>query len=242
MAVELICPTCGHVNRSTGMFCAKCGGKMGVPEIRQTRKPIPILPFLRFVIKSIVLLAVLGGAAAVFWPLPVPKGILDTGRAQIVHKTFQNLKAHLEARQQGQPAPASDNSAVFTDDDINQFLAWRIAELAAEASSGSGTTMTLQAVQVRLLPGAVRVVALGQYGPIRLSYEIEGRPTQPQKLFPMKIHRARLGHFPIFIAAGRDFAADRIVGILAGLDAESWVLQNCRLAKLEKNRMAIVTN
>lgn len=222
------------------MFCAKCGGKMGVPEIRQVRKPIPILPFLRFVVKSIVLLAVLGSAAAVFWPLPVKKGMQDTTRAQAVHKTFQDLKAHLEARRQGVPPPATTGTAAFTDDDLNQFLAWRIAELAAEESSGG--TMALQAVQIHLLPDAVRVVALGQFGPIRLSYEIEGRPAQPQKLFPLKILRARIGHFPIFIAAGRDFAADRIVSILAGLDAESWVLQNCRLTKLETNRMTIAVN
>ena len=239
MAVELICPTCGHVNRSTGMFCAKCGGKMGVPEVRQTRKPLPILPFLQFVVKSAILLAVLGGAAAIFWPLPVVKGIQDTARAERTHKLFENLKAHLEARQQNQPPPETQNFAEFSEDDLNLFLSWRIAQMTSEQEE-SGNTMTLQGVQIRLLPGAVQVVALGQYGPIRLSYEIEGRPSQPQVLFPLKIYRARIGHFPLFFAAGRDFAADRIAGILSGLQTEAWVLENCKLIKLEKGRLTIM--
>ena len=229
MPINLICPQCGFENKTAGVFCSRCGGRMGAPQVHQTREPIRIFHILGVLFRAAIALGIIAVIGLLFWPQSIPEVLVDQPRAE---RFQQSIKKLVEAAKQKASAVQ-----VIADTDINNYIAWRIAD-SASAQDSSGVVMDLKGMYVTVTPRDVRAVAVGAFGPIKLSYEVRGRPVVGRNRFALDVRQARIGHLGLpRMAAG--FVAGRIEGIVAGLDEERLVLDNVATAELSDGKVRI---
>ena len=229
MPINLICPQCGFENKTAGVFCSRCGGRMGAPQVKETKEPIRIFHILGVLLRYVIILAIVIGIGLVFWPQSIPDLMPDRAHAERFQQTIKKLT---EAAKQKTPMVQ-----VIADTDINNYIAWRVAD-SASAQDGSGVVMDLKGLYVTTTPRDIRVVALGALGPIKLSYEARGRPVVGRGRFALDVRETKIGHFALPGPAS-GFVLGRIEGIVGGLTDERAALDGIAAAELGEGKVRV---
>lgn len=230
MPVKVVCPQCGAENRTAGVFCVKCGARMGAPSVQQQREAFPIGRVLSGVARLVVILVLAVVVVLLFWPLKLAETAVDEGRAQ----KFSTWVGGLERLIQSQGTTAN----VIGDADINNYLAWRILQ-TPEAQKPQGMQMGLERVRVEIQPTGVRAVALGGWGPMRLTFDVRGSPTTEGGRFRLAVREARVGHLKMPRPA-HGWVAEKLEQILGGMGRERTVLDHVRRVDLADGKARLV--
>ena len=230
MAVTVVCPQCGYENKAVGVFCTRCGGRMGLgaPTTKVTREPLHLGRALSFVIRSAVLVGLAGAIALLAWPLSLTPLTPDRPHAAEFSAWLQKAE---ETLQQG-------GGGVYKgirQEAINNYIAERIAENTAQQSQSWSMGMSLQQFQIFLEKDTVRAIAVGGFGPLDLSFEIEGAPVVRGGHFALNLSAARIGHLQM-PAFARGFVAGKIAAIVADMQREKFVLDHVKSIELSEGR------
>lgn len=230
MPVNVVCPQCGMENKTVGVFCTQCGARMGTPMVHQQREAFPIGRYLAGAARLVVILVLAVVAGLAFWPLPVAETVVDETRARKVAQWVGAMEQLI--RQQGTTASLLD------DEDINMYLAWRLQE-AVDAGRAQGAQMSLDRIRVEIRGDRVRAVALGGWGPLRLSFDVRGLPGTTPGSFRLAIREARLGHLKLPKPA-HGWVAGKLEQILAGMTRERDVLNHVKRVDLTDGKARLV--
>ncbi len=230
MPVHVVCPQCGQENKTVGVFCAKCGARMGAPSVQQRREAFPIGRVLGNLVRlaSILVLALIVGAA--FWPLEVAETAVDETRAKKLGEWVVAMEKLIQQR--------GTTASMIGDDDINNYLAWRVRE-TPEASKPKGMQLGLDRIRVEIRGDRIRAVALGGWGAIRLSFDIRGLPETSDRAFRLNVREARLGHLKL-PGFAHGWVAEKLEQILGGLSRERAVLDHVKRADLADGKVRLV--
>jgi|GEM_PF-3427407 len=227
--MERICPQCGHVNRTAGIFCAKCGKRLTEPPAMdaprgRSFRPLELLSGLVQLVITVGLIALL---ALLLWPPELPDPVSDPAAAQSFEAAMERLLA--AAEQQRPCAEAVSAQAV------NAYLAARVA---ADESAGtaSGLRVALRQIRLDFEQDRVRATADTFYGPIRIVMAVAGRPTITDQGFSMTLEETRVGRLSIPVRYG-GWVAGKIRATLEGLEREREVLRRLRQIQV-KNGVA----
>lgn len=212
------------------MFCVRCGARMVAPTIRQHRQSLPIGRWLMALIRAVVLIGILGSIALMCWPLPVTEPTVNVPQAERFGQRLIEIERTLQQR----------GSVVETipDEALNNYLAWRIRE-----SSGTGTSsaflISLNALIVETRPERMRAVLAGQWGPIRLTFEVKGIPSVDDSGVRFGLYYARLGHLTLPTPGARRWAAEKFRQVLGGLERELQLISAVRRLDLGEGRVRL---
>ena len=192
MAVHLICPSCGFDNKTPGVFCGRCGGRMGIdaaPTFEEKKDPVRALRLTMSFIKTAINLALLVIIVLLLWPMPSEP--IDPYREEAVR--FDRLvEQFIEAgRKQGTAV------TVFNEVDINNYIAWRVQE-SQSAVGGTGYRMQIRSAELKFQQGRMTINVVAGLGPLKISHMLEGQPLLRAGQPPgFTIERARIGHMPM---------------------------------------------
>ncbi len=192
MAIHLICPSCGFDNRTPGVFCGRCGGRMGIdaaPTFQEKKDPVRAIRLVMSFIKTAVNLALLVVIVLLLWPMPsAPVEAYPDSALKFNTLVDQFVEA---GRRQGTAVN------VFSELDVNNYVAWRVQE-SGSAAGESGVRMKIRSAQFRFQPGRVTITVVAALGPLRISHTLEGQPrARTGQPLGFAIERARIGHMPM---------------------------------------------
>ena len=192
MAVTLICPSCGFENKTPGVFCGRCGGRMGVdaaPEFENKKDPVRAFRLTMSFIKTAINLALLVVIVLLLWPMPSTPIEANEDAALKFNKLVEQF---IEAGQKQGTAVH-----VFNEADINNYIAWHVQQ-DQSAVAGTGYRMKIRSAQFSLQPGRVTINILASLGPLKISHTLEGQPAaRTGQRLSFTIERARIGHMPM---------------------------------------------
>lgn len=192
MAVHLICPSCGFENKTPGVFCGRCGARMGVdaaPAFENKKDPVRAFRLLMSFIKTAINLALLVVIVMLLWPMPSEPIEANEDAALKFNKLVEQF---VEAGQKQGTAVH-----VFSEADINNYIAWHV-QSDLSAVTGTGYRMKIRTAQVTLQPGHVTIHILAALGPLKISHTLEGQPVvQAGQRMGFAVERARIGHMPM---------------------------------------------
>lgn len=235
MPVNILCPSCGFENKTAGVFCGRCGARMGMggaPTMNEARDP---MRFVRGAVTALKLLIRLGLAlviALLLWPVRPPAIEADPDRG----KEFNALMDRFSE------AGTRQGSAVhvFSEEAINNYLAWRTQDGLA-AVEGTGYRMSIRQVHLRLraAPGRSEINLVAGLGPLRFSHVLEGRfIAERGRPFRMAVERVRLGHMPMPPAL-HGWMAKKVEGSLGGLERDRAVLDRAARIDVDDGRARV---
>ncbi len=231
MSIDLVCPQCGHHNRVVGVFCAKCGARMGTPEIETRAERASAAGLLGGLVRLLFALAVLGVVGLLLWPVRVPVAPAGEGQVESYLGKLAGLRDAIEA--------GHLTAEVFTEAEINGFLAKRLAGTAG-AGEARGLRLALHALHVNVSDRLVTVTVLAGYGPVRLSYQVSGQPVIGTRQVTFPLASARVGHLPFPGPAG-NWVASKVMQAFTGLEEERFVLDHVEQCDLAVGRLRLVT-
>jgi len=229
MPIAVICPNCGHENKTAAVFCTKCGQKIGAPQLERRREPLAVGRWVMGTLRLLAWLALAWVVGSIFWAVPVPKVTVDVDRAQKFSEGISKLHQVLQR--------GGSTVETVAESDINNYLAWRLQE-TPEAQEFRGVQLALHAVWVELRSERVRAVVVGGWGPLRISFEVKGLPVNEGQGFQFDVFQARLGHLRLPRAA-HHWALGKIRTVLAQMDREAWLLDRARKFDLGDGRVRL---
>ncbi len=230
MPVNVVCPQCGMENKTVGVFCTQCGARMGAPTVHHKREAFPIGRYLAGAGRLLAILVLAAIVGLAMWPLPVAETPADEARA----RKFAQWVVAMEQliRQQGTTA------SVIADEDINNFLAWRLRE-TPDAGRAQGMQVGLDRIRIEIRGDRVRAVALASWGPLQLSFDVRGLPVTAEGPFRLAVREARLGHLRLPTPA-HGWVAGRLEQVLAGMSRERGILDRVKRAELADGKARLV--
>lgn len=230
--MERICPQCGYVNRAAGIFCAQCGARITEPPRPSAtpRRRFNLLAFLVNLIRWAITLAVIAFLVAILWPPPLPAPVHDAARARAFEETMERLLAESD---EGRPA-----AGIVTEQDINAYLSQQLAAVD-QSETSTGLRAALRQVRVDLEPRQVRVTADTAYGPLRIVLVVAGEPVITDQGFSLRLKETRVGRVPFPVAYG-GWIAERVKGIVEGLEREKEILQRMTRLEVEADKAQLV--
>jgi len=231
MSVELVCPHCGHVNRSVGVFCAQCGQRMGTPEMRRRRERAAAPGAAGSVLRLLLLLAVASAVGLLLWPATVTPGTADETLAGACQSKVAGLLA--AARAGGSAA------AQFSEEEVNALLATRLARTQG-ADRAEGLRLALHALRVDVARDGVSAAVLAGHGPIRLSYFVRGTPEVGGGAFRLRVRSARVGHLP-FPGPLAGWVGGKIAQVVGEMENERGALDAATRIELEAGGFRLAT-
>lgn len=175
--------------------------------------------FLGGLLRLLVFLGVALTIGLAVWPLPVAGTAADDAGA----KGFRDRLAK--------------TGTWIGQDDINNYLAWRIRETPA-AGAPQAMQVGLEGVRIEIRADRVRAVAVGRWGPVRLTFDVRGLPDTSGGAFRLRIGEARLGHLRLPKPA-HGWAAGHLETILSGMVEERKVLDGARRIELADGRVKL---
>jgi hypothetical protein len=235
MPVHIVCPSCGFENKTAGVFCGRCGSRMGVggaPTLNEVRDPMRFVRGAMTTLKRLVQLGLAVVIGLLLWPIRPPEIEADAVRGRDLHALLDRFSE----------AGTRQGSAVhvFPEEALNNYLAWRTEEGLAEMG-GTGYRMSIRQVHIRLraLPALSEVNVVAGLGPLRFSHVLEGQfvagPGQP---FRMAVKRSRLGHMPMPTPL-HGWMAEKVEGAMGGLDRDRAVLDRAVRIDVDDGRARV---
>jgi hypothetical protein len=203
---------------------------MGTPAVQHRREAFPIGRYLAGAARLLVILVIAALVGLALWPLSVAETAVDEARARKFAQWVSAMEQLI--RQQGTTA------SVIADEDINNFLAWRLQE-TPDAGRAQGMQAGLDRIRIEIRGDRVRAVALGGWGPLRLSFDIRGLPVTAEGPFRLAIREARLGHLKLPKPA-HGWVAGRLEQILGGMSRERGILDRVKRAELADGKARLV--
>jgi hypothetical protein len=144
MMEQIICKNCNTPQRGSGLFCRKCGEKLGPGNIRlgRVRRPGEAGP-VAGAVRALFLLAVVGAAAALLWPVLPPAASVD---------------------------PAADGATFARQlEQAHRLLKERYTNAAAGARAPA-----VRGVRVTFTEERAIALIIAGWGPVYLTYELTG--------------------------------------------------------------------
>jgi hypothetical protein len=218
MAVRVICPQCGHPNGRVSVFCAGCGARMSERAVMRRHDGPSAGRFLGGLVRLLVVLGVALAIGLAVWPLPVAGTVANDDRAEGFRDRLSRTETWI-----GQ-------------DDINNYLAWRVRD--TPAAGAQAMRVGLEGVRIELREDRVRAVAVGMWGPVRLTFDIRGLPDTTGGAFRLQVGEARLGHLRLPKPA-HGWAAGHLETILSGMVEERKILDGVRRIELSDSRVKL---
>lgn len=218
MAVRVICPQCGHPNGRVSVFCAGCGARMGEGAVMRRHDGWSTGRFLGGLVRLAVVLGIALAIGLAVWPLPVAGTVANDAVA----------KGFLDR--------LSKTGTWIGQDDINNYLAWRVRDTPVEGAQA--LHVGLEGVRIELRVDRVRAVAVGTWGPVRLTFDIRGLPDTTGGAFRLRVGEARLGHLRLPQPA-HGWAAGHLETILSNMVEERKVLDGVRRIELSDGRVKL---
>lgn len=229
--MERICPQCGYVNRAAGIFCAQCGARITEPpQPSKPRRRFNPLSLLANLIRWAITLAVIAFLVAILWPPPVPPPVNDAARARAFEEAMERL---LSESDEGRPA-----AEIVAEHDINAYLSRQLAAVD-QSETSTGMRAALRQVRVDLAPRRVRVIADTAYGPLRIVLTVAGEPVITEEGFTLRLEETRVGRVSFPVTYG-GWIAERVKGIVEGLEREKEVLQRLTRLDVEADKAQLV--
>lgn len=214
MTHQVQCSRCGHSNEPGRLFCMQCGAKLDLSAVVLKRVSFGRRFGAAFVylLRLSIFLALVAGIVALLVP-PQRHGALGTPvHAQQAARRLAVLK---QAWDYGQRA-----SQVLTELEVNAYL----AEAAAKAPAPRWYQPKVRAVNVDFGSGVVTVLVLANWGPLPLSYQLQGRPRDDDRGVTLTTTGTWWGRMPL--PGGADpWVRKRIGEAMAGLDREMAILR-----------------
>lgn len=220
MAVLVICPKCGHPNGRVSMFCAQCGARMGENAVMRRHDAPSVGRVLGGLVRVLVVLGVALTIGLVVWPLPVSGTVANEAGAKGFRDRLAKAGTWIEQ------------------DDINNYLAWRIQDTPA-AGAPQAMRIGLEGVRIEILADRVRAVAVGTWGPVRLTFDIRGLPETSGGAFRLRVGEARLGHLRLPQPA-HGWVAGHFETVLSGMVEERKVLDGARRIDLSDGKARLM--
>ncbi|MCX7819435.1 MAG: hypothetical protein N2652_09560 [Kiritimatiellae bacterium] len=202
---------------------------MVTPEVRRRREPLPIGRWLMALLRAAVIVAIFGAIGLICWPLPVPEVPVNAAHAEKFGERVIEVERTL--RQRGTVVET------IADEALNNYLAWRIRESASAA--GGGFVISLKSLVVETRPERMRAVLAGNWGPIRLTFEVKGIPSADESGASFGLYYARLGHLTLPTAGARNWAAEKFRQVLSGLEREMGLLRAVRRLDLGEGKVRV---
>ncbi|MBI2441389.1 MAG: hypothetical protein HYV35_08470 [Lentisphaerae bacterium] len=188
------CSKCGYENALGHIFCTQCRSKLNIQAVADPawheRKPKSkgARGFQRVLFFLLVVVA--GGVVLALWPLPpqAPQGIATD--AQQADKKIALLEQNI-----------SPTTQVFSEREINAYLAMLLRELPASQNSG------LRTVAVAIRPQAVVLTTISAWGPLtvgplklgpkNISTQVQAVPARGARGFQWTVTGGKIGHLPL---------------------------------------------
>lgn len=232
MSVDLVCPACGHANKTVGVFCSKCGGRMTQPGLQPAQGGPSPWRALGLVARLVAGLAVLLVAVLMLWPAPAqaPGGPDEAAWAEAAG---EGLRALERAARSGRPL-----AHVFSEEEINAYLAERV-RAAAGSGAGGGIALRPSVARVTLTDGRFRFLAVVRYGPVPVAYTVAGRFEEGPEGRRPAVDSAAAGRL-VFPGGTGGWIAGKLRSLLSGLDVERNVLRNASRVDLAAGRARVV--
>ena len=228
--MERVCPNCGYVNRSAGIFCAKCGKRLTEEAVFVASRP----PFNLFrVIVGLIQLAITIGIfvviAQLLLPPAIPPPVSDAQAVSLFNATVERL---LDAVEDGRSA-----TETISDYALNAYLADRVA--AAGAEQAEGLRVGLRQIRVDFEQDRAKVTADTVYGPVRIVMAVTVRPEGSPEGLSLKVEKTQVGRLSIPVRYGR-WVVDKIRSTVEGLERERELLNRTRLIRLQKGAAQVL--
>lgn len=234
MSVSLVCPSCQYENKSPGVFCGKCGARMGIenaPSLAQQKDPLRAMRTFVTVIKSLISLLLAVVIALLLWPIkPTPIDPYDD-YAKIFSSQLDKLLD--TAVKQG------ESVTVILEQDLNNYLAWRQRETSA-AVEGTGYRMDITQTYIAFHSNTIEVNVVASLGPLRISHMVRGTPVcEPGKPFRIAVESSKIGHMAMPSALS-SVVAGKIEGALSTLTRDKMILDHAKLVSVIEGKARIV--
>lgn len=225
--MKIACSRCGKENEPTRLFCATCGAKLDLGA-KAWREPIRWGRGLLRVVQVLLVAAV----GLLLWPVR-PQGASGSREEALAY--YGKLRILSEAVGQGVMVVQ-----IFSEAEVNGYLA-EVLKRNPELSNSEGLgKMGLGEINLRFAPEDVTVTVTALWGPMRMSYEVAGRPRTGSGPFGFDVRAARWGHLPLPGVASR-WMVRRVEAMFSGMEREHAVLNGLRRIDLGQGQVRVAT-
>ncbi|MBP7829580.1 MAG: zinc ribbon domain-containing protein [Kiritimatiellae bacterium] len=226
--MKIACSRCGKENEPTRLFCATCGAKLDL-DGKAWRVPIRWGRGLLRIVQVLLLVAV----ALLLWPVR-PQGAVGARAEALAYSG--KLRILSDAAEQGILVVQ-----VFSEAEVNGYLA-EVLKSHPELSKPEGLgKIGIGEINVRFAPEGVTVTVIVNIGgPLRMSYELAGRPRAGGGPFTFDMRAARWGHLPLPGPASR-WMVRRIGLMFSGMERERAVLNGLQRIDLGRGQVRVAT-
>lgn len=227
MTTQIQCSRCGKANEPSRLFCATCGSKMNLdgqvfrPPVRWGRGLWRLVELL--------LLAAMG---MLLWPVQ-PRG---AGGTEAEARQFIGKTRALAAAQERRIMIVQ----TVSEKEVNAYLADVLKRAPAPADSGGLVRLETRELNLCFQPESITLVVAAQWGPLKLTYELTGRPRAGGGRFEFEVRQARWGHLPL-PGALSNWMVRRIQLILSGMKDDQRVLNGLDRMDMDRGFVRVAT-
>lgn len=225
--MKIACSRCGKENEPTRLFCANCGAKLDL-DAKAWRAPVRWGRFLTRIVQVLIL----AGVGLLLWPVK-PQGAAG-GRDEAV-AYYDKLRLLSEAVERKVLVVQT-----FSEAEVNAYLV-EVLRRHPELSNSEGLSkLGIGEINLRFRPEGVTVTVVALWGPVRMSYEISGRPRAGAAPFGFDVRGARWGHLPLPGVAAH-WMIRRVELMFSGMERERTVLDGLQRMDMGDGRVRVAT-
>jgi len=220
------CKSCKEWNRVGTIYCHSCGEKL-IQKISTRRHGGSFIFYLRGFLRLLIGVAGIGSLGLILWPVQPSGAIGDLADRK---KFIEQVADLSEAADRGQRSVAALKEA-----GLNSYLAYLVEQQAGPESPGvlyAGTA----GLNVTFTPNSLVALIIGAYGPVYLTYEIQGLPVAGEDGFRFDMSRVRLGHLPLPDVMG-DIMVKRVADMFSKMEREKALLNKISKFQVEDGRI-----
>lgn len=228
------CSKCGYVNELGKVFCASCGRRLDLSKVntrvlaKAARPPHSgISRFVRF----IVFVSLLGLVSLLLWPVS-PAG--EMGVPKDAKRLEQKLRGLANAQQSGLYV-----FEIVSESEVNAYLE-EILKKNADSAHSKGMRLGIDEINFQFMPDDFVVLMLAHWGPVRLSYEITGRPEIVGHTFGIDVQSVRWGHLPL-PGISAEWMSKRLARVFSGMKRDQEIVTQLDRCDLGHGRVRLVT-
>lgn len=197
------CVKCGFENQMGAIFCRQCGEKIDMnaisPESLESGKvkenaKKKALSAIRWTVRIVVLVVILGGAAAAFAPWGLPTYVAPDENSADFKKKEETAMAKLKLFA-GEKGPRVPVNAEITIDELNVLF------FKYFLKPGENKTSSWTLDHIVFAPEGDRLtmqVYAKMFGKVPVVFQTVGMPEVKDDSFACRIDSAKLGHLPLF--------------------------------------------
>lgn len=218
------CRRCGTPNDPMRLFCSRCGARLslGEPVARGRGRWLLRLVELLLLVAMVLLL----------WPVH-PQGVRG-GQAEALSfdRKLRQLTTAIAQR-----APTFQ---ILSEAEVNGYLAEILKRNPNLARSEGLAQLGIGDLNLRFQKEGITVTLIAVWGPLRLSYEVVGRPVVEAGRFRLDVQRARWGHLPL-VGPAAQWMVRRLATVCSGLERERQVIEHLKRLDVGPGQVRLIT-